>query len=255
MPEPRQQLLSKADCRFVNDVMPSPNFGERAAGKSLDMIILHYTGMPTAQGALDWLCREEAQVSCHYFVFEDGRIVQLVGEEMRAWHAGNSCWQGEIDINSRSIGIEIANPGHEFGYADFPQMQMDEVVKLVGDIVERRKIPATNILAHSDIAPLRKEDPGERFDWKLLHDIGLGIWVEPIAIVEGEVMRLGDAGAQVEEFQKRLRRLGFKIAVNGQFDELTQACTVAFQRRFRQEQIDGVGDVSTVETLAKVLAI
>jgi len=253
MPENGALKGFEADCKLVDAVRPSPNFGDRATGRMPVIVVLHYTGMKTAEGALDWLCREEAQVSCHYFVFEDGRIVQLVAENKRAWHAGKSCWRGERDINSRSIGIEIANPGHEFGYVDFPQKQMDGVVELVGDIFRRRKIPDANILAHSDIAPLRKEDPGERFDWRQLYEAGLGVWVEPAAIVVGRDMRLGDEGEQVQQYQMSLAKLGFEISASGEFDELTVACTQAFQRRYRQEKVDGVGDVSTVDTLRRLL--
>ena len=233
---------------------PSPNIGERPKGKALDIVVLHYTGMKTGQGALDWLCREEAQVSCHYFVFEDGRIAQLVAEKYRAWHAGNSYWHGETDINSRAIGIEIANPGHEFGYVDFPDVQMKAVVALVGDISKRRKIPAAKILAHSDIAPMRKEDPGERFDWKMLFDAGLGKWVEPHPICEGDVLRAGDVGDKVRDYRAMLRNYGFEIEAGNIFDTFTQACTTAFQRRFRQKCVDGIADISTIETLKKIIA-
>ncbi|MCF6321015.1 MAG: N-acetylmuramoyl-L-alanine amidase [Rhizobiaceae bacterium] len=253
MPEGLTQFT--ADSSLVELLSPSQNYSERVAGKALNMIVLHYTGMKTAEAALAWLCDDEAQVSCHYFVFEDGRIAQLVAEEKRAWHAGKSCWQGERDINSRSIGIEISNRGHEYGYVDFPQVQMDSVIELVGDIVKRRNIPAANILAHSDVAPMRKEDPGERFDWRQLHEAGLGIWVEPAAIVAGGEMRLGDKGRQVQQFKAGLEKLGFEISPDDKFDELTAACTRAFQRRYRQERVDGVGDVSTVDTLERLILI
>ncbi len=243
-----------ADTGLVDFLAPSPNIGERPKDKSLDIIVLHYTGMKTAQGALDWLCREEAQVSCHYFVFEDGRIAQLVAEKYRAWHAGKSYWHGETDINSRSIGIEIANPGHEFGYVDFPDAQMKSVVALVSDIFLRRKIPAANILAHSDIAPMRKEDPGERFDWKMLHDAGLGNWFEPHPICKGDVLQLGDVGSKVADYRTMLRRYGFEIEADEKFDTFTQVCTTAFQRRYRQQCVDGIADISTIETLRKLLA-
>ena len=217
------------------------------------MVILHYTGMETADSALDWLCRVEAQVSCHYFVFEDGRIIQLVGEDKRAWHAGQSCWQGETDINSRSIGIEIANPGHQYGYVDFPGIQMDQVVRLVGDIVARHSVPAANILAHSDVAPMRKEDPGERFDWRKMHRAGLGNWVEPSPIISGPQLALGDCSKNVENFQTALGELGFELSINGEFDELTLCCTEAFQRHFRPGRVDGIADLSTIDTLNRLL--
>ena len=254
MPEIEKEALV-GDTELVDFLAPSPNFGERPKNKSLDMIVLHYTGMKTARGALDWLCREEAQVSCHYFVFEGGRIAQLVAEKNRSWHAGNSYWHGETDINSRSIGIEIANPGHEFGYCDFPNAQMKAVVALMNDITARRTIPRQNILAHSDIAPTRKEDPGERFDWKKLYDAGLVQWVEPVTMGNDAVLKLGDEGAIVANFRMLLGQYGFDIEAGDKYDEITQCCARAFQRRHRPKCVDGMGDFSTIETLRRVLAL
>ncbi len=253
MPERPGQNKFPADSRCVGQVHPSPNYGERQAISSPDMIILHYTGMKNGEAALDWLCDRESKGSCHYFVFEDGNTVQLVTEGKRAWHAGNSCWKGERDINSHSIGIEIVNPGHEFGYVDFPSVQMRAVVRLVGDVVERNDIPAINILAHSDIAPLRKEDPGELFDWHLLYKGGFGAWVTPSPIVCGEKLMPGLRNEKVKVFQSALGKLGFEINISGEFDDLTFACTTAFQRHFRQERVDGIADISTVDTLNRLL--
>jgi len=132
------------------------------------MLILHYTGMESSESALDWLTREEAKVSCHYLVDEEGRIAQIVPEGERAWHAGQSRWAGETDLNSRSIGIEIHNPGHDFSYPEFPETEMLAVEELCLDILSRHAIPADRVLAHSDVAPGRKRDPGEQFDWALL---------------------------------------------------------------------------------------
>ena len=153
----------------------SPNFGKRAEGKRIDMLILHYTGMASAERALKWLCDPESSVSAHYFVFEDGRVVQLVDEKDRAWHAGKSFWAGETDINSCSLGIEVANPGHEFGYRPFPDGQIDAVTRLCLDLVRRHPIPPERVLAHSDVAPMRKEDPGELFPWGRLHEAGIRV--------------------------------------------------------------------------------
>ncbi|MCP4071183.1 MAG: N-acetylmuramoyl-L-alanine amidase [Hyphomicrobiales bacterium] len=253
MPEGPGQIIFTADSSSVSQVIPSPNFGERLTASSPDLIVLHYTGMKSDEAALNWLCEQESQVSCHYFIFEDGKIVQLVAEEKRAWHAGNSCWKGERDINSHSIGIEIVNPGHEFGYVDFPSEQMEAVVRLVRDIVERNDIPATNILAHSDIAPLRKEDPGELFDWHLLYREGYGNWIEPSPVIEGAKLMTGLKNEKVKAFQTALGKLGFEINITGEFDVLTFACTTAFQRHFRQERIDGIADISTVDTLNRLL--
>ena len=142
---------------------PSPNFDERALPVS--MIVLHYTGMPDAEGALNRMTSPESRVSAHYMVTEEGEIIQLVDEEKRAWHAGKSYWRGITDVNSASVGIEIVNPGHEFGYRNFPDEQIASVIPLVADIKERHGIGRGNIVGHSDVAPSRKEDPGELFPW------------------------------------------------------------------------------------------
>ena len=161
------------DSFVVAEVRPSPNHDERKLDRKPDLILLHYTGMQTGAAALERLCSAESKVSSHYVVFEDGRIVQCVPEERRAWHAGVSFWAGETDINSCSIGIEIVNPGHEFGYVDFPLRQIAAVISLCKSIITRRgPIAADRVLAHSDVAPTRKQDPGEKFPWALLHEFG-----------------------------------------------------------------------------------
>ena len=234
-------------------VVPSPNHGERAGGLAPDMIILHYTGMPTAEGALDWLCREESQVSCHYLVYEDGRVDQLVPERRRAWHAGKSIWQGEGDINSRSIGIEIANPGHP-SLPDFPKAQIDSVVELCRDCGERWSIAPEKVLAHSDVAPIRKVDPGENFPWKTLFDGGVGHWVAPAPIGGGRFFQRGDQGQPVEAIQSMLGLYGYGIELTGNFCEKTEGAVAAFQRHFRQAQVDGIADISTLDTLHRLLS-
>lgn len=234
--------------------LPSPNHGPRAEGKPVDMLILHYTGMPSADGALAWLRNPRSVVSCHYFVFEDGRIAQLVDESERAWHAGVSSWDGETDINSRSIGIEIVNPGHEFGYRPFPEVQIDAVIALCGDILSRHAIPPERVLAHSDVAPLRKEDPGELFPWDRLADAGIGRLVPPAPIVDGPVLRRGDRGVAVLDLQKRFRSYGYGLETDSEFGPETEAVVRAFQRHFRPARVDGVADPSTVETLARLTA-
>ncbi len=231
----------------------SVNFGQRAAGKPLDMIILHYTGMPTGKVALDWLRNPKSGVSCHYFIDEDGKTTQLVAENSRAWHAGMSCWKGESDINSRSIGIEIVNPGHEFGYREFPDRQIEAVIELCLDCGNRLRVPPQNVLAHSDIAPLRKEDPGEKFPWQRLHEAGIGHWIEPETINAGPCFQEGDAGKPVEALQSILAVLGYCIDITGEMDELTVAVITAFQRRYRPEKVDGVADGSTISTLHRLL--
>jgi N-acetylmuramoyl-L-alanine amidase len=233
---------------------PSPNHGARAPGKPVDTIVLHYTGMASAERALKWLCDPESGVSCHYFVFEDGRIAQLVDEGRRAWHAGKSFWAGEADINSRSIGIEIANPGHEFGYIPFPEAQVAAVVELCRDILTRHAIPPARVLAHSDVAPLRKEDPGELFPWERLHAAGIGHWVPPASIVDGPVLQVGDDGAAVADFKARLAAYGYGLDAGPVFDPDTAAVVTAFQRHFRPARIDGAADPSTAATLDRLIA-
>jgi N-acetylmuramoyl-L-alanine amidase len=236
--------------RFV----PSPNHGERAGGLKPDMIILHYTGMPTAAAALDWLCRDESQVSSHYFVHEDGRVDQLVPEDRRAWHAGKSIWKGETDINSHSIGIEIANAGHPGGLPDFPSVQIDAVVELCRNCGERWSIAPERVLAHSDIAPIRKVDPGEKFPWERLHAGGVGHWVPPAPIGGGRFFQRGDQGQPVEAVQTMLSLYGYGIEVTGVFCEKTEGAVAAFQRHFRPSQVDGIADISTLDTLHRLLS-
>ena len=197
-----------ADSRIVDRVEPSPNHGERPGGLSPSLLILHYTGMRDAGTALAWLLDPASQVSCHYLVFEDGETIQMVPEARRAWHAGRAVWRGNDDINSASIGIEIVNPGHEWGYRDFPAAQMQAVARLCADIVERWTMKTEAVLAHSDVAPTRKEDPGERFDWKRLAEVGAGLWVPPAPIRGGRFLARGDEGQPVEALQAMLAMQG-----------------------------------------------
>lgn len=234
-------------------VHPSPNHGQRPAGAPIDMLVLHYTGMPTAQEALQRLCDPRAEVSAHYLVDEDGTITQCVPESRRAWHAGESFWKGDTDINSRSIGVEIVNPGHEFGYRPFPEPQIEAVTALCADICNRHGINPWMVLAHSDIAPHRKEDPGELFPWAKLAAAGVGHYVEPNAIGSGLFMQEGDRGQPVEAVQSMLALYGYNIDITGEFDRSTKTVVTAFQRHFRPEKVDGVIDESTIETLHKLL--
>lgn len=242
-----------SDTRVKARVHPSSNHGERAPGKSVDMLILHYTGMRTAAEALQRLCDPRAEVSAHYLVDEDGSILQCVPEARRAWHAGKSYWKGEEDINSRSIGIEIVNPGHEFGYRPFPEPQIEAVVALAADIVERYQIPPWRVLGHSDIAPDRKEDPGELFPWARLAAAGIGHYTEPAPLGSGIFMQEGDQGQPVEALQSMLALYGYGLEISGAFDARTRSVVAAFQRHFRPGQVDGVADQSTVETLHGLL--
>lgn len=235
-------------------VQASPNHGERTDGRKPDMIILHYTGMPTAEGALDWLCREESQVSSHYFVQENGDVVQLVPEARRAWHAGKSSWQGEGDINSLSIGIEIANAGHPGGLPDYPAEQIAAVVELCRDCGHRWAIPPERVLGHSDVAPVRKVDPGEKFPWDVLHRAGIGHWVEPAPIAGGRFFQRGDRGQPVEALQSMLSLYGYATEITSEFCDKTAGDVEAFQRHFRQARVDGIADFSTIDTLHRLLA-
>jgi N-acetylmuramoyl-L-alanine amidase len=248
------QAPFRPDSALVAEVSASPNQGERVGVAAPDMIVLHYTGMETAEGALARLVDPASEVSTHYFVHEDGRIIQLVPEARRAWHAGESFWQGETDINSRSIGIEIVNAGHDFGYPDFPDRQIKAVVALCRDIAARKKIRADRVLAHSDVAPMRKQDPGEKFPWPRLHRAGVGHWVKPTAIRKGPVLAHGDRGEAVAALQTMLARYGYGVAVTGEFDETTAAAVGAFQRHFRPARVDRIADRSTLTTLTDLLA-
>ncbi|TVR10509.1 MAG: N-acetylmuramoyl-L-alanine amidase [Salinarimonadaceae bacterium] len=243
-PRPESPLAAK--------VFPSPNHGERKGAP--DMLILHYTGMPDSGEALQWLCNPVSEVSAHYFVFEDGRVLQLVPEGRRAWHAGVGSWLGENDVNSRSIGIEIANPGHVGGMPPYPDAQIEAVIALCRDICERWRIPPARVLAHSDIAPARKNDPGEAFPWERLHREGVGHWVAPAPIADGRYFARGDEGQPIEALQAMLAMYGYGVAITGVFDETTEAVIRAFQRHFRPTRVDGVADASTITTLRDLIA-
>ena len=197
--------------------LPSPNHGPRPDGSVIDMLVLHYTGMESAQAALDRLCDPGPQVSAHYVIDEDGTIYELVPEQRRAWHAGVSSWGGQGDVNSRSIGIELVNPGH----CPFPIAQIDALIPLAQAILARHPIPARHVLGHSDIAPCRKQDPGELFPWEYLARNGIGIW-PPSA--EPRV-----------DLRPALQLWGYDIS-----DE--KAAISAFQRHFRPRLINGISD-------------
>lgn len=235
------------------DVRVSPNFGPRAQGFRPDMIILHYTGMETGEAAEAWLCNPAAEVSCHYLVHDDGRIVQMVRESDRAWHAGKSSWKGVADINSCSVGIEIVNPGHAFGYVEFPDAQIEAVIELCAGIASRHNVAPERVLAHSDVAPGRKVDPGELFPWGKLFAAGIGHFVAPSPIGGGRFLTGGDRGEPVEALQSMLALYGYGVEISGVFDAATATVVAAFQRHFRPERVDGVADRSTVETLHHLL--
>jgi len=216
------------------------------------MILLHYTGMGNAQAAAGWLTNSESKVSAHYLIDVDGTIIQMVAEADRAWHAGEAIWAGERDINSVSIGIEIHNHGHDApdGLPPYPHAQMQAVAALCLDISARWSVPPQRVLGHSDVAPGRKVDPGEHFDWRWLAEQGVGLWVPP-APIAGEA----DAAAEdVAEIKAKLARVGYGVVPGPQFDDDTQAVIAAFQRRFRPARIDGRADASTRATLDRLLA-
>jgi N-acetylmuramoyl-L-alanine amidase len=214
----------------------SPNYDERPAGTPIDMLVLHYTGMTSAADALARLTEPTAGVSAHWLIDEDGAVVRLVPEAMRAWHAGVSFWRGATDINARSIGIELVNPGHEFGYRPFPEPQMAALVELASGIVARHPIPPRNVVGHSDVAPRRKMDPGELFDWRRLARAGIGLWPEE----SGECIMDQDAVRLV------LSKIGYET-------EDLCATLKAFQRHFRPARVDGRLDRETAR-LARAVA-
>jgi N-acetylmuramoyl-L-alanine amidase len=225
---------------------PSPNFNARRDGAPVDILLLHYTGMPTAAGALKRLCEPEAKVSAHYTIDEDGTVYRHVPEEKRAWHAGASYWAGERDVNARSIGIELVNPGHEFGYRDFPEAQIAALIALAQGIVKRHPIPPKRVLGHSDVAPRRKIDPGEKFPWARLAAAGIGVWPE--------LPRLDISRAvQVPEVQRGLAAIGYECPATGVLDEDTRFAVSAFQRHFRPASVSGIPDGETLALAALLL--
>lgn len=204
---------------------PSPNHDARAL--PVTMLVLHYTGMQDAASAIDWLCNPASKVSSHYVVAEDGQVLRLVDEADRAWHAGRSFWRGITDVNSASVGIEIVNPGHEFGYRPFPEPQMRALIPLAAGIVARHGIAPANVVGHSDVAPTRKTDPGELFDWEKLARLRLAL-ARPRRNLQDPHWTPGG-------FLMALERFGYDVADG-------PAAVRAFQRRFRPETIDGVAD-------------
>lgn len=241
------------DSSVVSDVIPSPNYGERAKGRHPDMIVLHYTGMPDVEGALTRLCKAGTEVSAHYVVLEDGRILQCVPEAKRAWHAGVAYWAGEEDINSCSIGIEIINRGHDWGYPDFPLRQTAAVIALCRGIMLRRDVPAHRVVGHSDVAPGRKKDPGEKFPWHSLAASGVGHFVQPARIVPGPSLKQGSEGDDVLALQQALTDYGYRVPLTGKYEASTADVVTAFQRHYRPERVDGIADVSTQATLQSLL--
>lgn len=243
----------RPESSVVSDVVPSPNCGERKNARAVDMLVLHYTGMTDVDAALTRLCTAGSDVSAHYVVLEDGRVIQCVREAMRAWHAGAAFWAGESDINSCSIGIEIVNRGHDWGYPDYPSRQIAAVTALCRGVMLRHTIPAKRVLGHSDVSPSRKKDPGEKFPWRSLANSGVGHWVAPEPFLPGEEFTLGSRGDKVEALQNQLANYGYGVKMTGDYDATTADVVTAFQRHFRPERVDGIADVSTRATLQTLL--
>jgi N-acetylmuramoyl-L-alanine amidase len=226
--------LRIAECR-------SPNHDARPEGAAIDILVLHYTGMRTAEEALARLCDPEAKVSAHYTIGRDGRVYRHVPEERRAWHAGVSWWAGERNVNARSIGIELVNRGHEFGYEPFPEAQISALIDLAHGILSRHPIPASRVIGHSDVAPARKTDPGELFPWPQLAEFGIGLWPEFSPFGSGDDVSGRD-----------FARLGYGLAPD--VDIPFEAVVSAFQRHWRPSKVDGVLDDETAYRLGTLIS-
>lgn len=234
---------------------PTPFFSSRD-GARVNVLVLHYTGTRTAEEALDILSgRAGKEVSAHYTVDEDGTVYRHVDESQRAWHAGLSHWRGVDNVNATSIGIEIINPGHEFGYRAFPKSQMLAVAELSRGIIARHGIAARNVVGHSDVAPARKEDPGELFDWPWLAECGVGIWPKfgQRSISNINLLLEGDSGERVASMQRRLAEYGYGVPQSGQFCGLTRNAAVAFQRHWRPQDFSGQWDTDSDARLDELL--
>ena len=241
------------DNRPAGRLLASPNFGERRFRRRPDCLILHYTGMPTGESALKLLLDPASQVSAHYFVWEDGRVDQLVDESDRAWHAGVGSWKGETDLNSASIGIEIVNAGHDGGCPPFPDRQIAATIDLAQDICSRWNIAPERVLAHSDVAPARKRDPGEAFPWETLWRAGVGHWIEPATLAGGPLFCHEEEGPPVRALQAMLALYGYGVDLTGVYNRQTRLVLAAFQRHFRAQRVDGEADESTVATLKALI--
>jgi N-acetylmuramoyl-L-alanine amidase len=239
---------------------PSPNFDARPQGQAIDLVILHYTGMADGPAALTRLCDPAAGVSAHYLIDEAGEIFRLVDEAARAWHAGVACWQDASDINARSIGIELVNPGHEFGYRKFALPQMAALEKLLPEILARHGIASARVLGHSDVAPLRKSDPGELFDWAGLARLGVGLWPDEgfKPDLAASALKPGERGPRIALLQQGLQSIGYCLGevgvdagvFDGFYDVGLEAVVRAFQRHFRQQLVDGIGDAETASLIS-----
>lgn len=237
----------------------SPNHDARPDGMPIDMLVLHYTGMPSGDAAIDRLRDASVKVSAHYVIEEDGRVFRLVPESRRAWHAGVACWRGHRDINGRSVGIELVNPGHEYGYREFPRAQMAALESLARDIVARHRIQPRNVVGHADVAPERKQDPGELFDWERLARAGVGAWPKRGGwfrrrrAVGGFDFGPDDRDKSIADAQQKLASWGYDVSTNGVLDARTARVLTAFQRHFRPARVDGRLDGETASRLAALI--
>lgn len=231
----------------------SPNFDDRK-GSPIDMLVLHYTDMTSTEAAVAHLCDPESKVSAHYVVGEDGEVFALVDEDKRAWHAGESYWRGNSGVNSRSIGIEIANPGHSNGYRAFPEIQMQSVINLCHEILARHDISARNVVGHSDVAFLRKVDPGELFDWPRLARAAIGLFPFGAKPMMGSELKPGDNGKKVTRLQTALHNWGYGLKLDGDYGPKTEACVTAFQRHYRPGNCNGEWDDECAGLLATLHA-
>ena len=234
---------------------PSPNHDARPAGQAVDILVLHYTAMPDAAGALARLRDPAAKVSAHYLIAEDGAIYQMVSEARRAWHAGVSHWAGASDINARSIGIELANPGPGPNARPFAEPLMQALEWLAHGILSRHPIPPARVLGHSDVAPARKQDPGETFDWQRLASAGIGLWPAHVPALASRSLAPGDVGDAVSALQAELARFGYGMVATGVYDDATAEIITAFQRHWRPTHVSGIADDQTQDLLAALMAM
>ena len=218
-------------------MITSPNFDDRLSSTPIDMLVIHYTGMKSAKAALDRLCDPQAKVSAHYIIDEDGDVIPLVDESKRAWHAGIASWRGKSDINARSVGVELVNPGHDFGYQNFPKSQMAALIDLLLGILSRHSIPARNVVGHSDVAPSRKIDPGERFDWAGLAAEGIGLWPHE-----------ADIGNKTLDITAMLLEYGYDVTIPA-------FAITAFQRHFHPETVNKIVDFKTLGRLKRLIEL
>ncbi len=245
---------------MLYDVRSSPNHDTRK--HPLDMIVLHYTGMETGEAAIDRLCDPDSKVSAHYVACEDGRVLRLVPDTARAWHAGAGTWAGQSDINSRSIGIEIVNGGHDWPLPDgtlppYPDAQIRAVIALCLRLIALHHVPQTRIVGHSDIAPARKADPGEHFPWERLARAGVGLWPTDTGepnLVRAQGIGPGDNGPAVERVQYALAAIGYEVTFDGEYDEVTEHSVRAFQRRFLPHSVSGRADLHCIARILTVEA-